>query len=68
MTRTQLADSHLTYISAGLGKYDVYPPHRGSQLGTVTRGNGVWIARDLNGNERVSAARWRAAVALWGSA
>ena len=68
----QLADSHLTYIGAsriGTGAhavYDVYGPGRGPQLGTVERYYATWRARDNDGNEKVSDARWKAATALWG--
>lgn len=73
--RTQVADSHLTYIGSASGpggphatRYDVYPRDGGHQLGWVYRHySGPWTAVSADQeNEKRARTRWEAAIALWG--
>lgn len=65
-----MSDYHLAYVPGertnGVdAAYDVYPIERGLQLGIVTRRDKIWTARDFDGREKVSSARWMACAALW---
>jgi hypothetical protein len=78
MTRTQIADSHLTYIGSvyrpgevrSVVAYDVYPRDGGHQLGWVYRTHGVWhaVSDDPTVDNATGRTRWEAATALWGTA
>lgn len=73
--RTQIADSHLTYIGSteyvwGVTVLDVYPRDGGPQLGWVVRdaGGKTWRATSddpRSGPFKTAKTRWEAALALW---